>query len=347
MQDRYSGIDFLRFLAAYTVAVTHLIINHYQTSLKLEIISSMAVEVFFIISGFVLAPQIIKLVSEKKFVNYRIFLMRRWYRTIPLYVLSLVITSIILNKYFSIDFIKYLFFFQNFFFIWVDEDYFSISWSLSVEEWFYVIFPIFLILISKILNFKKKNSLFIAIIFVVLIFLIRFIFTNFDDWGSSVRRIVFFRLDAIAFGFILYYFKDILRKNILNLILISFSIILTTYITYKIFEININENYLFIKMFSHFMIAIWGSIILIFFYLINKLINKNFVFKLNIFLGRISYSTYLFHLILIYVIGSFKDISLTLFLIIFTVAQIIISSVLYYFFEEPILKSRPSYKYEN
>ena len=273
--------------------------------------------------------------------------MRRWYRTIPLYVLSLVITSIILNKYFTIDFIKYLFFFQNFFFIWVGEDYFSISWSLSVEEWFYVIFPLFLILISKILHFKKMNFLLIAIIFVVLIFLIRFIFSSFDDWGSSVRRIVFFRLDAIAFGFILYYFKDILRKNSLNLILISFSIILTSYITYKIFEINISESYQFIKMLSHFVIAIWGSAILIFFYFINKLINKNFVFKLNIFLGRISYSTYLFHLILIYIIGSFKDISLTLFLIIFTVAQIIISSILYYFFEEPILKSRPSYKYEN
>ena len=53
--------------------------------------------------------------------------------------------------------------------------------------------------------------------------------------GVLLRRIVFFRLDAIAFGFILYYFKDILEKNILNLILISFSIILTTYITYKIF----------------------------------------------------------------------------------------------------------------
>ena len=165
--ERNSSIDLLRFLAAVTVAISHLIINKVGNNLNLEIISSMAVEVFFILSGFVLAPQIIYLTETKKFQDYKIFLIRRWYRTIPLYILSLVLTSIVLGQLFTFDFIKYLIFFQNFFINWLNTDYFSISWSLSVEEWFYIIFPIFLILSLKI---KEMNKIFLAILFVFFIF---------------------------------------------------------------------------------------------------------------------------------------------------------------------------------
>ena len=45
-KNRYSSIDFLRFVSAYTVAITHLTINHFQPNLELEIVSSMAVEFF-------------------------------------------------------------------------------------------------------------------------------------------------------------------------------------------------------------------------------------------------------------------------------------------------------------
>ena len=61
---RYSFIDQLRFIAAFTVAITHLIIVQKGLNVNLEIISSMSVEIFFIISGFVLAPQILKTIKR-------------------------------------------------------------------------------------------------------------------------------------------------------------------------------------------------------------------------------------------------------------------------------------------
>ena len=64
------------------------------------------------------------------------------------------------------------------------------------------------------------------------------------------------------------------------------------------------------------------------------------------FLGKISYSTYLFHLILIYIIGSIENINLITFFIIFTISQFSLSALLYYFFESPILNARPMYKYK-
>ena len=341
-KNRYSSIDFLRFAAAYTVAITHLTINHFQPNLELEIVSSMAVEVFFIISGFVLAPQIIRLATENIFSNYKIFLIRRWYRTIPLYVLSLLLTSLILNKFITLDLVKYLLFIQNFFHLFVVEDYFSISWSLSVEEWVYIIFPLFLIIISFFFNLKKKNLIIASLFFIILIFLIRFFFANHDDWGSDVRRIVLFRLDSIAFGFLLYFFKDLIVNNKKNLFKLFILFLIVSLITFKLFESNIEENLLYLKLISHYVIAIWGSSLLIFVYLLDKYIVNKFLIKMNFFLGKISYSTYLFHLLLIYIIGSFNEINFEFFLVIFTVSQVLISIMLFNIIENPILKSRPN-----
>ena len=346
IKDRNSSIDFLRFIAAYTVATTHLIINYYKTSIEFEIISSMAVEVFFIISGFVLAPQIIKLVKDNKFVNYKIFLVRRWYRTIPLYVLSLVMTTIILSKFSTFDFLKYLLFVQNFFYIWLNEDYFSISWSLSVEEWFYIIFPIFLIFLNKILGNNNHRILISAIIFIIVIFLLRLYFSNLDDWGSSVRRVVIFRLDSIALGFILYLFRDQFLSSLKNLIIIFIIFTALSILTFNIFKLNISENYYLVKHLSHYAIAAWGASLVMFLFLIEKFIKISSIKNLNFFLGKISYSTYLFHLILIYIIGSIENINLITFFIIFTISQFSLSALLYYFFESPILNARPMYKYK-
>ena len=341
---RYSSIDQLRFIAALSVAISHLIISHSGFNLNLEIISSISVEVFFIISGFVLAPQIIKIIKNDGIYNYKIFLIRRWYRTIPLYVLSLIFTSIILNKFFTLDFFKYLFFLQNFIFIWLENDYFSISWSLAVEEWFYIIFPLFLIIIIKSKNKINNNSIINAsFLFILVILFIRIFFANDDNWGADVRRVVLYRLDSIAFGFILFFFKDKFKPIFFHKVILILSFFLFSYLIFKILYNNASGNFTFYKIIFHFCIAIWGSILVLIFYINDKRhINKSLL-KLNLFLGKISYSIYLFHLLIIYILSTISF-SLPIKIIIYLILQLIISTLLYYFFEEPILKSRPDFK---
>ncbi len=345
MENRYSSIDLLRFLAAFAVAMSHFIMHSNGYDLNLEIISSISVEVFFIISGFVLAPQIISIVQEKKIENYKIFLIRRWYRTIPLYILSLLLTSIILNSLFNIDFFRYLFFLQNLFVLSVDNDFFSIAWSLSVEEWFYIIFPLFLFLIFKKLNFSdKKYTIYIASLFVFLVLLIRLFFSDGTEWGANVRRVVIFRLDSIAFGFILYFFKDKLKCEILYYFLLLLLIILTSFLTFNILKINALEQIFFFQFIFHYLVGIWGCLVVIFCYMLDKNIENKLVIKLNLYLGRISYSVYLFHLLLIYIISSLFNFNLFISVVFFVLAQIILSTLLYHYFEKPILISRPNYK---
>ena len=61
---RYSLLDFYRYFAALTVCVSHFIFN-YNKSLHFEFTSILGVELFFILSGFVLAPQILKLALRR------------------------------------------------------------------------------------------------------------------------------------------------------------------------------------------------------------------------------------------------------------------------------------------
>lgn len=340
---RYSSIDQLRFIAAITVAISHLLISKFGSNINLEIISSIAVEVFFVISGFVLAPQILNIVNSENTIKYKIFLIRRWYRTIPLYVLSLVLTSILLGKFLSLDFIKYLFFIQNFLEIILKIDYFSISWSLSVEEWFYIIFPIFLFYLNKISKIKnKKNIINLSILFIALIFFFRIFNLTDEDWGSNIRRVVIYRLDAIVFGFILFFFKDLIINKFANLTKLIIFIMITTGLTYKILEINASQNSLFFKLIFHYVVALWGSLVVLFFYLLDQYIIRKKLIKINLFLGQISYSIYLFHLMIVYLVTSIK-INLPTTIIIFLILQILISTLLYKYFEKPILKLRPSY----
>jgi peptidoglycan/LPS O-acetylase OafA/YrhL len=345
VKNRYSSIDLLRFLAAFAVAVSHFLMHTNGYNLNLEIISSISVEVFFIISGFVLAPQIISILQNKKFKNYKIFLIRRWYRTIPLYILSLLLTSIILNNLFTLDFFKYLFFLQNLFVVAVENDFFSIAWSLSVEEWFYIVFPLFLLLFYKKFNFiDRRYSAYFAYLFILLILLLRLFFSDSAEWGSNVRRVVIFRLDSIAFGFILYFLKDKLEYKIFNNLLLLVLIILTTILTFHILKVNALDQIFIYQFIFHYIVGIWGCLIVIFCYILDKNIENTRFIKINLYLGKISYSVYLFHLLLIYIISSLFNFNLFLTIIVFMLTQIILSILLYHYFEKPILDSRPNYK---
>ena len=204
--SKYYSIEFLRGILALTVAICHFLLMCYENT-NFEIISSLSVEVFFIISGFVLAPQILKIFNTKTFINYRIFLIRRFIRTLPVYLFYLTLISIFLGELFTKDFFKHIFFIQNFLKISQVNDYYPIAWSLSVEEWFYLLFVPFLFLTNKYLN---KKVVYYVIFWIFIFFFLRLIYFLNDDFifGYDIRRITLFRLDAISFGLIFYIYKQ-------------------------------------------------------------------------------------------------------------------------------------------
>ena len=148
--NHYYGLDLLRGISGYGVAVTHFFAFIYG-SIFCEYLSFLFVEFFFVLSGFVLYPQLLQIYNNKK--NLFLFYKRRWLRTLPVYFFSLIIISLISNKLITFDFLKYFFLIQDIYPKFLNTNYFPVVWSLSIEEFFYLIFPLF------ILFFKKENLL--------------------------------------------------------------------------------------------------------------------------------------------------------------------------------------------
>src|SRR5258708_4219475 len=128
--NRIASLDLLRGVAAFCVAIPHYLILSGTSSDIPEIVSILGVEVFFALSGFVLAPQILMCMRSLRPRDLKIFLVRRWMRTIPPFVFALVVVATLAGQVFTVDFGRYLFYVQNLFAQHNRNDFFSVAWSL-------------------------------------------------------------------------------------------------------------------------------------------------------------------------------------------------------------------------
>jgi peptidoglycan/LPS O-acetylase OafA/YrhL len=83
IERRIASLDFLRGTAAMSVTILHFFIFKNIGDRLAESVSILGVEVFFVLSGYVLAPQIMFFVIERPSIrNLGVFLARRWMRTV-------------------------------------------------------------------------------------------------------------------------------------------------------------------------------------------------------------------------------------------------------------------------
>ncbi len=326
----FSSLDLFRAIAGYGVAVCHFYYYIFD-KLNFQFYSLFFVEFFFVLSGFVLYPQLIKVHENKN--NLKIFFMRRWLRTIPLYILALFCYSILFSK-FDLDTVKYLFFIQKITNNFLTNDYFSVAWSLSVEEIFYIIFPIFLII------FNKKNFVQIIFVFLSLVYILKILYILFGNVDNEFFRVgTFIRLDAIAFGLIIR--KYFFQLNKINLHIFS-SIIIIFLLNFmkELSLLNKYEIFVFIIIIQLFSV----NIISIFIFL-NRFIEKDFIKNIFSLLSKQTYAVYLFHFFPIYYLKNVNLLTNTFFMFsMYLISLFCISTLSYYLFEKPILIKRPNYR---
>ena len=61
--------------------------------------------------------------------------------------------------------------------------------------------------------------------------------------------------------------------------------------------------------------------------------------------GRISYGVYLFHIPIGAIIGNLYDLSGSAFVVVTVLVIGIVTTLVYYFFEKPILEARPGFRF--
>jgi len=303
------------------------------------------VDIFFIISGYLIGSIIINELNLYGKFSYINFLIRRIRRILP--VLFFIISVSLIFSYFYllpnnfIDLAKSILssvlFSSNYYFSYAGDVYDAVdskylpflhTWSLSVEEQFYIIFPMILILIFK---FYKDH--FIKILSFIL--LASFLFAIYSSKNHPTYN--FYSLPSraweILIGVIIAKYEinnggfPKIRNQLLNNIL-----------TFAGFFLILASFYFFNEEMSlpsyPTLLPLIGTCILIIFTGNDDFITKFLTNRIIVFCGLISYSLYLWH----YPIYSFSYIlefsyeNVSRRLILFTV---LLSVLTYYFIEKP------------
>lgn len=350
MRGRVVALDYVRGAAAASVAIPHFFVYHSICSETFEAASALGVEVFFVLSGYVLAGQLFHVIEERRARTLGIFLVRRWMRTVPPYAVALCIISLMVGRFGSADFYHYLFYVQNLWRQSNSQDYFAVAWSLSVEEWFYLVFPLVLLLAAAVCQDRNaRTTAFVAAgVFVVLVNLLRIYFGDVEHWGSAVRRVVLFRIDSIAFGFLLHALlrngHSFVAHKFCRPVVTALFVVFGGLSFWLMLRAMVGSD--FAKQLFPFAATLFGaSAIVIALTFEQRLSLAPRLSAIGVASGKVSYSIYLFHTIILSLMGAaLASEWLPLQLALYVVLVTALAGAFYQSFERPILAMRPSYR---
>jgi len=350
--NRIFGLDLMRFIAIITVLISHSITVLPARFHKVHNFIFDGVLIFFVLSGFLIGRIFIRdFQNECNTVKIVYFWKRRWFRTLPAYYFTVILLFCL--SYFAgrqvdiSDLFKSFLFIQNIYYH--SGHFFPESWSLAIEEWFYLLLPILFLIFQKFLKKNTRVSILFVFIFISLVSVVIriFVFIRTDvssiaEWDQNFRSPVITRLDSILMGvlgawfyiFKIDYFKK--YKNIFFIIGVSIFFFNKLYLDY------------YIESFNNFYMCVWyfsivpASIFLMipkFYYMkpsrfhtLNTVIVKG---------SLISYSMYLINLSIIsFIVLHNLRINYWWKFSLFWVLTVIGSILMYKYIEIPLMKLR-------
>lgn len=341
---RYPSLNGLRGLSIILVIINHLCIyyhifdglNRYYWLKPLTLFlqdGQLAVNIFFVISGFLITSLMLREEQLTQTVSLKKYYIRRTLRIFPAYYFLLFVYFILDHYGFiqiseaafvtAVTYTKY--------FNWQLDWFTSHAWSLSIEEHFYLVWPLMFIRGNKI-----RKQLALLLVFVGPIAR-TYVHYHSIPWITEFSILI--RIDSIALGCVFALFRnEIIEKvhNHWNLLFYSAALSLFFLRYLPILTTELNVNYILIPLggtcgiIANILIAIimmysvFGPKMLWFKFLNLKLLN---------YIGILSYSIYLWQQIFINWLGYWPMIFPLNLVCIFAMAMFS-----YYVIEKPFLK---------
>ncbi|KFA59500.1 hypothetical protein A9G48_07375 [Gilliamella sp. wkB18] len=360
MELKYrSDIDGLRAFAVIAVIAYHL--NHHWLHGGF-----IGVDIFFVISGFLITKIIYGEIINNTF-SFKNFYQRRINRILPVFFFVMLFTAffswyILLPNDFMLFFRSLkstTYFWENMFFAKHTGGYWDSSaesmpilhtWSLAVEEQFYIILPFILLLLLRL---KQQSATKIALIVFVIIAFLSFLLAQISPLARLLTKYNYYslltgRAGELLIGSILgilsiyrdkdkYIGTNLAKNNVLTLIgFIGISLSVTLF----------SDKILFPSFWAIFPTISTGLIL--YFYHPKTIVSRLLSLKPIVFIGKISYSLYLWHWPIIVLSRKYLFVEQfykpkQYFWIV--VGTLLISILTYYFIERPCRLKKRSFKF--
>ena len=360
-KGRIYGLDIIRAFAIIEVVLSHgkhYLLGHVNDDIYSFFLID-TVTVFFVLSGFLIGGILIKTINTTDFGwdDLKTFWIRRWFRTVPNYFL--ILSFLAAYQIFKMNnhpkgIWQYFTFTQNITILKPDVfAFYPEGWSLSIEEWFYFFIPLSFFFSFILLRKLNRRIIIVGTIAACIISVTTFRiiraykygYVDLEFWNFNYRTPILMRLDSLMYGllgaYILYYHKTIWGKyktfNFLTGIFILFILRLFINIDYVLYLRLTLEPIATLLILPKMYSIISGS---------------GVIYKCTVFISKISYSMYLVNFTLMFKIimpGLFNRLSFNytdgatsayITYALYWVIIIIISYLLYRFFEIPMMNLR-------
>ncbi|MDZ4794276.1 MAG: acyltransferase [Bacteroidota bacterium] len=292
----YPALDGLRGMAILLVVV-----YHNFGFINVFFFGWLGVDLFFVLSGFLITDILLKTLGQKGY--FRNFYIRRVLRILPLYYLCLILFLFIiplLNSRFNVGYytdnqVWLWTFLQNWLYIINDPDQTNTLnhlWSVAVEEQFYLVWPLVMLLIKK----PKYLLIFITLILAGVVGLRLWIWTYHIADLAYFNLYTFTRVDGICIGCMVALLQRI-SPNFLKQ-RTTFIILFFAGLNFAFFFLNRKYDF----SFPYLALAGYTTFAMMFGLLVNEAVTKetklvNLLFNIPVlkFFGKISYGFYIFH----------------------------------------------------
>lgn len=322
--NRLGYIDTARGIAAFSVMIFHSILTLGEKSKSLGELSiffkdtfdlgKISVIVFFIISGLVVP---LSMNGNDKVITIKKFIISRFFRLYPVYWFSAILGYLILGRFNLFELFVNFTMLQQFFGI---QNILGLYWTLQIELIFYLLVVI-VFAIGKLQNFKFLFYLALSFLFVAVgVAFIRGLY------AIKLPLALPLALSLMFFGSV-YKCKLIdhnyqIRKFISAYILSYFLIIPVICIFGYNLDLGRGENWI------KYTITYYSGLVL--FITITKTKSNTTITE---YLGKISYSIYLFHPIFIYLVITYTNLTWYYSLVIISTLTLIFSHFTFKFIE--------------
>ena len=362
LKERIFGLDALRATAILMVVSSHVLWIYPKSNAfiptLLELFGFWGVELFFVLSGFLIGSILYKTFINENFTLNSVFhfLKRRWFRTLPNYYLVLILNILIAFFLgFSIENTgSYFLFLQNF--ASKSPAFFPESWSLSIEEFTYLLLPFSLFFVGLIKVKNKSKFFLLVIVALILVFWMNKFYyhsqhkiSNLSEWNSNLKSVVIYRIDAILVGVLIawirFNFEAFWKKYKVLFAFVGIGIFFFLLFGITSSNLRIEQSQFFWNV-IYLPLTSFGFAFFFPIFSEWKVSNSWLKFPIE-FTSKISYSIYLLHYsVILQLMKHFVDTTVLLtserhfFTFCYLVITFLFSYILYHFYEKPMMNLR-------